>query len=138
MQTATIVAVPVNAVPDPPFNVCSQMVCPAGFPLIVRIGCVVARVFDVTPSLTEELEGATPAPPPFTSTFAVSAADDAHVLELEKYGMPPLLPEMLVVTAPVALLLVMIVPSPEKEVTAATPICAVMLMLVMSAPVICQ
>jgi hypothetical protein len=37
-------------------------------------------------------EGATPAPPPFTSALAVSAAELAHVLAPEKYGMPPLVP----------------------------------------------
>lgn len=36
--------------------------------------------------------GATPAPPPMTSAFAASAAEDAIVVLLEKYGIPPEVP----------------------------------------------
>ena len=36
--------------------------------------------------------GATPAPPPMTSAFAASAADDAIVVLPEKYGIPPEVP----------------------------------------------
>jgi hypothetical protein len=39
--------------------------------------------------------GAPPAPPPSVRAFAVRAADEAIVLELEKYGTPPLVPDVI-------------------------------------------
>jgi len=36
--------------------------------------------------------GATPAPPPITGKLAVSTAELAHAVELEKYGIPPDVP----------------------------------------------
>ncbi len=45
-----------------------------------------------TPVPVVVVAGATPAPPPRTIAFAASAADDAHVDELLKYGMPPDVP----------------------------------------------
>ena len=66
-----------------------------------------------------EFEGAAPAPPPITGTFWVSRADEDQPLLLLKYGIPPLIPAMVRVTAPVDPLFVMIVPSPETEETPA-------------------
>jgi len=36
--------------------------------------------------------GATPAPPPIIKALAAKTAELAHVLALEKYGIPPLVP----------------------------------------------
>jgi hypothetical protein len=36
--------------------------------------------------------GAAPAPPPITSALAANAVEDAQVVPLEKYGIPPLVP----------------------------------------------
>ena len=57
------------------------------------------------------------APPPKTIACAVSAPEDAHAELEEKYGIPPEVPAMVSVTAPVEVLLVMTVPSPETELT---------------------
>jgi hypothetical protein len=46
--------------------------------------------------------GAAPGPPPTTTLFALSAADDASALAAEKYGMPPLVPEGVRVRVPLA------------------------------------
>lgn len=72
-------------------------------------------------SVILEFVGAEPAPPPFVNTLAVSAPDDAHPLEELKYGTPPLVPAIVAVTAPVEAEFVMIVPSPENEVTPPPP-----------------
>jgi hypothetical protein len=45
-----------------------------------------------TPLAVEIVPGATPAPPPTTSAWDASTAEVAHVVPLEKYGMPPLVP----------------------------------------------
>jgi hypothetical protein len=45
-----------------------------------------------TPVPVVVVDGATPAPPPMTKALAANAAEVSHVLELEKYGMPPLVP----------------------------------------------
>ena len=45
-----------------------------------------------TPVPVVIVEGATPAPPPITSALAASAAEDAQVVPLEKYGTPPEVP----------------------------------------------
>lgn len=41
------------------------------------------------------VEGATPAPPPITNALAVRAAELAMVLDAEKYGTPPDVPEVM-------------------------------------------
>lgn len=46
----------------------------------------------ITPVPVVVVLGAAPAPPPITKAFTVRAADEAHVLALEKYGMPPDVP----------------------------------------------
>ena len=43
-------------------------------------------------SVSKELAGAAPAPPPLTNTFAVSSAEEAIVLVALKYGTPPEVP----------------------------------------------
>src|SRR5215471_6855232 len=44
--------------------------------------------------------GAAPAPPPFTRSLAVNAAEDASVLEALKYGTPPDVPDAVSVNVP--------------------------------------
>jgi hypothetical protein len=43
--------------------------------------------------VTPEVLGAPPAPPPTTTAFALSGADEAMLVAPEKYGTPPLVPE---------------------------------------------
>ena len=46
----------------------------------------------ITPVPVVVVLGAAPAPPPIIKAFAAKAADEAHVLALEKYGTPPDVP----------------------------------------------
>jgi hypothetical protein len=48
--------------------------------------------------------GATPAPPPMTGRFAVKAPEEAHVLLLEKYGTPPLVPATVKASVPLVVI----------------------------------
>ena len=57
---------------------------------LVSVPVVVAN--DVVLPERAPTVGAVPAPPPITGKLAVNAADDAHVDELLKYGMPPEVP----------------------------------------------
>jgi hypothetical protein len=45
-----------------------------------------------TPVPVVVVAGAAPAPPPMTRALAANAAEEAHVVPLEKYGTPPLVP----------------------------------------------
>lgn len=67
------------------------------FPLKLKYPVPEIRMFSLVAtcvplSVMLEFDGAAPAPPPLTKVFAVRAALVAHVLALEKYGMPPLVP----------------------------------------------
>ena len=76
-----LVTVPLLGVPKAPPLVTKEPAVPTFVPRAVT-----------TPVPVVVVLGATPAPPPITKAFADKAADDAHVVLLEKYGTPPLVP----------------------------------------------
>jgi|ERR1035438_3987539 hypothetical protein len=51
-----------------------------------------------------EFDGAAPAPPPFVSTFAVKAPEDAQVVAPLKYGMPPDVPATVSASVPLVVI----------------------------------
>lgn len=76
----------------------------------------------VTPPLSVTLEaiGGLPAPPHFISVLTVPAAELAHVLALEKYGMPPLVPAT--VSAGVVVGVATEIKPPVKETLVTVPL----------------
>ena len=70
---------------------------PVGNPLAVFVLLPMAVV---TPVPVVVVLGATPAPPPITRAFAANAAEVAHVVPLEKYGIPPLVPATVSASVP--------------------------------------
>lgn len=77
-----LVTVPLLGVPKAPPLTTKAPIAPVFTPKAV-----------ITPVPVVVVLGAVPAPPPIIKKFAVRAADEAHVLALEKYGMPPDVPE---------------------------------------------
>jgi hypothetical protein len=69
-------------------------------PLVVPVSARMPLLVPANPTVNVAPEkvscvfvaGAVPAPPPSTTPPAASNAEDAHVLALEKYTMPPLVP----------------------------------------------
>ena len=75
---SVVVVVMLRYVGTPPDAVCQVGGAPDPFD---------TRTSPLLPAVVEV--GEPPAPPPRTTPYCVSAPDDAHVLELEKYGTPP-------------------------------------------------
>ena len=70
-----------------------------------------------TPVPVVVVAGAAPAPPPITRALAARAADDAHVVPLPKYGMPPDVPATVRAGVVVAVATEMMPPVNETLVT---------------------
>src|SRR5258706_9827351 len=66
----------------------------------VAFGTVITPVAPTVGGVVAGVDGAQGAPPT-TIALAESAADVAHVVELEKYGMPPEVPLMVTANVPV-------------------------------------
>ena len=76
-----LVTVPLDGVPSTPPLTTNAPAVPVLTPRAVT-----------TPVPVAVVAGVAPAPPPSTNDPAASAAEDAQVDPLEKYGMPPLVP----------------------------------------------
>ena len=88
---ATIAGV---AVPVPPLAIGRVPLTSAVNDTAPKVGAPAAlpcKTVVVVPKLPSTV-GATPAPPPSTILFVVNTPEEAQVVPLEKYGMPPLVP----------------------------------------------
>ena len=65
---------------------------PAALPVAPVVTEPAVLILSLLSTVIPVTVGEDPAPPPFISVLTVHAADDAHVLALPKYGMPPLVP----------------------------------------------
>ena len=80
-RPVALVKTPDDGVPNaPPFTTIAPAV-PTATPRAV-----------ITPVPVVIVEGAAPAPPPFTRELAAKAADEVHAEALLKYGIPPDVP----------------------------------------------
>lgn len=103
-----LVRVPDDGVPKAPLKVTKAPAEPTSTPSAVR-----------TPVPVVVVDGATPAPPPITSALAASAPDDAHVDELEKYGIPPEVPATVRASVPAV-----VIGDPATEINPPVNVCA--------------